>query len=302
MRNLSIDILKIVLAFFVVFLHMHLFQDTRPVLGFVLVNGAFRMAVPTFLIITGYYFYYVDNTQKLKKWLVRTFLLYLIWSLVYIPFWKKEDVFINILFGYHHLWYLIGTFFSAIILFLIRKKPVRFMLALIVLLFCIGYALQTIGNLHYLGGQKDKLINLYPSYRNFLLVCFPFLTIGYLINKLNLDMRYRPSLITVIALTGLVISESFFNFIMISPTENIDLLFSLLLACPLVFIYCKNVSVMIDTKILASLSTAIYVIHPLIMKWTLGLYYPFEMLIFVITLLTASFILVLANRKLKYLL
>ncbi|MFP7657401.1 acyltransferase family protein [Chryseobacterium proteolyticum] len=113
MRNLSIDILKIVLAFFVVFLHMHLFQDTRPVLGFVLVNGVFRMAVPTFLIITGYYFYYVDNTQKLKKWLIRTFLLYLIWSLVYIPFWKKEDIFINILFGYHHLWYLIGTFFFS---------------------------------------------------------------------------------------------------------------------------------------------------------------------------------------------
>ncbi|ASW74259.1 acyltransferase [Chryseobacterium piperi] len=302
MRNLSIDILKIILAFFVVFLHMHVFRDSHRVLSFVLVNGVFRMAVPAFLIITGYYFYYVDTTDKLKKWLIRTFLLYLIWSLVYIPFWKEEDTLMNILFGYHHLWYLIGTFFSGIILFLIRKRSVRVLSILVILFFSLGYGLQTLGNLHYFKDQTDLIINLFPSYRNFLFVCFPFLTIGYLINRLNLDMKYRPSLMVIMAVTGLVILESFFNYTIINPDESIDLLFSLIFACPLLFIYCKNLSIMIDSKILASLSTAIYLVHPLLMKWVLGKYFPFETIIFFILLLVSSFILVFANRKLKYLL
>lgn len=302
MRNLSIDILKIILAFFVVFLHMHLLRDSYPELSFVLVNGVFRMAVPTFLIITGYYFYYVDNTDKLKKWLVRTFSLYVIWSIVYLPFWKEEDTWMNILFGYHHLWYLIGTFFSGIILFFIRKKSVSLLVTLILLLSSLGYGMQTLGNLHYFKNETDSIINLFPSYRNFLLVCFPFLTIGYLINRLNLDTKYKPSLITVLAVVGLVVLESFLNYKMISPNENIDLLFSLLIACPLVFMYCKNISVMVDTKILASLSTAIYLVHPLLMKWILGRYLPYETIIFIILLLVSSFILVFLNRKLKYLL
>lgn len=302
MRNLSIDILKIILAFFVVFLHMHILRGSYPVMSFVLVNGIFRMAVPVFLIITGYYFYYVDDKDKLKKWLIRIFLLYLIWSVVYIPFWKEEDTWMNIIFGYHHLWYLIGTFFSGIILFFVRKKSVKLLVFLIVLLFSLGYGIQTLGNLHYFKNETDSIINLFPLYRNFLLVCFPFLTIGYLINKLNLDMRYRPSLIVVVAVMGLVVGESFFNYKMISPNENIDLLFSLLIACPLVFIYCKNISVMVNTKILASLSTAIYLVHPLLMKLILDRYIPFEMLLFMLLLLAISFILVLINRKLKYLL
>jgi hypothetical protein len=302
MRNLSIDILKIILAFFVVFLHMHLLRDSHPELSFVLVNGVFRMAVPAFLIITGYYFYYVDNTDKLKKWLIRTFLLYFIWSLVYVPFWKEGDALMNIVFGYHHLWYLIGTFFSGIVLFFIRKKSVSLLVSLVVLLFTLGYATQTLGNLHYFKDQTDSIINLFPSYRNFLLVCFPFLTIGYMINKLNLDMKYKPSLITIIGVTGLVALEAFLNYKMVSPTENIDLLFSLLIACPLIFIYCKNRSFMVNTKILASLSTAIYLVHPLLMKWILDRYMPFEMLIFITLLLMSSFILVFLNRKLKYLL
>lgn len=302
MRNLSIDILKIILAFFVVFLHMHLLRDSHPELSFVLVNGIFRMAVPAFLIITGYYFYYVDNIDKLKKWLIRTFLLYFIWSLVYVPFWKEGDALMNIVFGYHHLWYLIGTFFSGIILFFIRKKSVNLLVSLVILLFTLGYAIQTLGNLHCFKDQTDSIINLFPSYRNFLLVCFPFLTIGYLINKLNLDMKYKPSLITIIGVTGLVALEAFLNYKMVSPTENIDLLFSLLIACPLIFIYCKNRSVMVNTKILASLSTAIYLVHPLLMKWILDRYMPFEMLIFITLLLISGFILVFLNRKLKYLL
>ncbi|WP_363315977.1 acyltransferase family protein, partial [Chryseobacterium sp.] len=142
MRSLSIDILKIILSFFVVFLHMHVLRDSYPSLSYVLVNGLFRIAVPVFLIITGYYFFYIDTRDKLRKWLIRIFLLYAIWTVVYIPFWKDDRYVLNILFGYHHLWYLIGTFFSGIILFNFRKKSACTLFIAILILFCIGYSLQ----------------------------------------------------------------------------------------------------------------------------------------------------------------
>lgn len=305
MRSLSIDVLKIILAFFVVFLHMHLLRDEYPSLSYVLVNGLFRIGVPVFLIITGYYFYYVDTFDKLKKWSLRTFLLYSIWSIIYIPLWKEGMVFTNIFFGYHHLWYLIGTLFAGILLFVLRKKSTSVLVATILVLFGIGYTIQLLGNLHYFTGELDSTLNLYPSYRNFLFVCFPFLGIGFLIKKLNIDVKQNPSLPLVLGSIALVIFEAFLNYklIHLNQKESIDLLISLLIACPLVFLYCKNLPFKTDSKILASLSTAIYLVHPLIMNWIFDLYLPsFEFVIFIIVLLIVSLILVFVNRKVKYLL
>jgi hypothetical protein len=132
MRSLSIDILKIILAAFVVCLHIHIFRDSFPSVSYVLVNGFFRIGVPVFLIISGYFFFFIDDISRLKKWSVRILLLYIIWSAVYFPFWKEDDNYIlNILFGYHHLWYLIGTFFAGLLLFTVRKIPVKMLAGLI---------------------------------------------------------------------------------------------------------------------------------------------------------------------------
>ncbi|WP_419868274.1 acyltransferase family protein [Chryseobacterium sp. CT-SW4] len=305
MRSLSIDILKIILSFFVVFLHMHVLRDTYPSLSYVLVNGLFRIAVPVFLIITGYYFFYIDTKDKLRKWLIRIFILYAIWTLIYIPFWKDDQYILNVLFGYHHLWYLIGTFFAGIILYIFRKQPVRTLSAAIFILFCIGYALQFLGSIHYFKGELDIVLNTYPSYRNFLFVCFPFLGIGFLLKKQNIETRFSPSRVVVILSVILVMGEAYFNYkiLGLNTKESIDLLFSLLIACPVVFLYCKHIVVPTDSKILASISTAIYLVHPLIMIWifdlNLGMW---EDVVFILSLLAVSFLLVAINRKIKYLL
>ncbi|EJL72993.1 acyltransferase family protein [Chryseobacterium populi] len=305
-RSLSIDVLKIILAFFVVFLHMHLLRDSYPKLSYVLVNGLFRIGVPVFLIITGYYFYHIDTAGKLKKWLVRLFLLYALWSVIYIPFWKDDDSWIlNVIFGYHHLWYLIGTFFAGIILFFLRKKSTVTLAAMSLILFCCGYGIQLLGNLHPFPGKADSTLNAYPLYRNFLFVCFPFLSIGFLIKKLNTEVKLKPSLFQVLLVTGLVIFEAFCNyqFIGLNKKDSIDLLFSLMIACPLVFLYGKSKVLLSDSKILANLSTAIYLVHPLLMKLMLGRHFSaYETAVFIVVLLIVSILLVYANRKIKYLL
>lgn len=304
-RNLTIDVLKIVLAFFVVFLHMNFLKETLPTLSYVFVNGMFRIAVPVFLVITGFYFFHIDDIRKLKKWLFRTFILYAIWMLLYISYWKDSDqIFLTIIFGYHHLWYLIGTFFSGILLYFLRKKSSGILVFLAVTLFLTGYCVQVLGNLHYLDKEQDAVLNMYLLYRNFLFVCFPFLTIGFLINKHKIDLsRYNNSYLLLIAVILFVFGEAFFNYYWVS-SENTDILFSLLFACPLVFLYFKNIYIKTSSKILANLSTAIYVVHPMIMKSTFytEMQSSFKVLIFLAILIPVSFVLVYLNNKLKYLL
>lgn len=303
-RNLSIDVLKIILAFFVVFLHMNFLKETYPVLSYILVNGLFRIAVPVFLVITGFYFFHIDSAKKLKKWLFRTFLLYAIWMLIYVSYWKdNEQIWLTIIFGYHHLWYLIGTFFSGFLLYFLRNQNSRWLLVLAIFLFLFGYVVQVSGNLHYLNTESDSLLNDYLLYRNFLFVCFPFLTIGFLINKHRIDIStYKnSSLLVILSILG-VIAEAFFNYNYIS-SESTDILFSLIFASPLLFLYCQKIYIKTTSKVLASLSTAIYVVHPLIMK---SEFYKeiqsFKILIFLAILIPVSFGLVYLNRKLKYLL
>ena len=303
-RNLSIDVLKIILAFFVVFLHMNFLKETYPLLSYILVNGLFRIAVPVFLVITGFYFFHIDTTKKLRKWLFRTFLLYAIWMLIYISYWKDNDeILLTIVFGYHHLWYLIGTFFSGLVLYLLRNQSSRLLLGLAIFLFFLGYMVQVLGNLHYLNAESDSLLNDYLLYRNFLFVCFPFLTIGFLINKHKIDIStYKhSSLLVIVSILG-VIAEAFFNYKYIS-NESTDILFSLIFASPLLFLYCQKIYIKTTSKILASFSTAIYVVHPLIMKSD---FYKeiesFKILIFLAILIPLSLALVYLNKKLKYLL
>lgn len=303
-RNLSIDVLKVILALFVVFLHMNFLKETYPTLSYILVNGLFRIAVPVFLVITGFYFFHIDNKVKLKKWLFRTFLLYAIWMLIYISYWKdNEQIWLTVIFGYHHLWYLIGTFFSGIILYFLRNQSLRLLIALVVGFFLLGYGVQVLGNLHYFKNENDSVLNLYLLYRNFLFVCFPFLTIGFLINKHKVDLsEYKNSSPLVILSVLCVVAEAFFNYKNIS-SESTDILFSLIFASPLLFLYCQKIYVKTTSKILASFSTAIYVVHPLIMKSD---FYKdiesFKIIIFLAILIPVSFGLVYLNKKLKYLL
>lgn len=304
-RNLSVDILKIILALFVVFLHMNFLKESHPLTSFLLVNGLFRIGVPVFLVITGFYFLHIDTVPKLRKWLFRTFLLYAIWMLIYYSHWKdEENLFLTVIFGYHHLWYLIGTFFSGIILFLLRNLSAAKLFTIALFLFLCGFAVQVLGNMHYFKADSDVLLNDYLLYRNFLFVCFPFLTIGFLLHKLDLNLnQFKFSFPLLIFSVLLVIAEAWFDYENISA-ESTDILLSLFIASPLVFLYAQKIYVKTQSKILANLSTAIYVVHPLIMKsdFYKDLQSDFKILIFLLILIPVSFGLVFLNRKLKYLL
>lgn len=307
MRNLSIDYLKVALALSVVLLHLNFLRVDLPELGFILVNGVFRLAVPLFLIITGYYFTQITTLGKFKSWFFRILILYVIWMIFYLPYWFNPNdllrTLLDIPIGYFVLWYLAGVIIGGSLLFFCRNMDSRYLLILAVFLYLVGYLLQQIGNLHVFTGIVDKLLNWYPISRNFLFNCFPLLAIGFVIKNKDLDLKINISLGMVLFSIFLVIWESYMNYRFISVDESLDHLLTILIVAPIIFIYVKNIKIMGNNKNLALFSTAIFLIHPFFINVQSILSIEISKALFVlISSLIAGWILVLLNKKLKYLL
>ncbi|WP_338151562.1 acyltransferase family protein [Acinetobacter proteolyticus] len=309
-RNVAIDILKLCLSFLVVMLHCHLFQDINQSVSYLMVNGICRIAVPVFLVITGYYFFYINDFSKLMKWSKRLLILYLIWMILYSSFWfsysSLTENIKSLFWGYFVLWYLIGTFFGGLLVYWIRNYSLAFQISLAALCFVTGYTIQTIGNLHVFPRETDHFLNEFRNYRNFLMMCFPFIMIGFCINKYKIDRKIKINLYIILSLFLLLIFESFVHYYFISHNESLDLLVTLFLIAPAILIFILKQDVHSRSKNIATLSTAIYLIHPMIMFEFSKRFDANNTIVFTTLVLFASitlgYLLTLLNKRVKYLL
>ncbi|MCH7315773.1 acyltransferase family protein [Acinetobacter sp. ANC 3882] len=309
-RNVALDILKLCLSFFVVILHCHLFLDINSLLYFVIVNGICRIAVPIFLVVSGYYFFYISNLKKLIKWSKRLLTLYLVWMLLYSSFWLSFSSFAdnvtNLLFGYFVLWYLIGTFFAGLLVYWFKNHSFIFQLSLVLICFLIGYTMQTVGNLHLFSREIDNYLNDFKSYRNFFMMCFPFMMIGFWINKYKIERKVNINIYLILFLFLLLIFESFIHYYFISHKESLDLLVMLLLIAPAILIFTLKQNVESHGKNIATLSTSIYLIHPMVMFELAKKFDANNTIVFTLYVLFASiilgYLLTLLNKRVKYLL
>ncbi|MEF9956853.1 MAG: acyltransferase family protein [Acinetobacter sp.] len=309
-RNVALDILKLGLSFIVVMLHCQLFKNIDDTLYHITVNGVFRVAVPVFLVITGYYFFLIDDLNKLLQWLKRILILYLIWMSFYISFWWSTTSVVenikSLFWGYFVIWYLVGTLFSGLILYFFRKQRSTIQFVAALLTFLTGYTIQTLGNLHIFHGGMDSFLNETRNYRNFLLMCFPFMMLGFLINKHKLENKINIKISGIIFLLVLLIVESLINYYFVNKKESLDIIFSLFLVAPAIFIYTVNKKFYTRTKSLGTLSTGIYLIHPIIMFELAKKLNESNTISFTAFVLLLSvflgYLLTLVNKKLKYLL
>jgi len=274
-RNAGTDGLKIALAMMVVALHASLFTETAEYLNYIFVNGLLRIAVPTFFIINGFYFYpLIARNRSFSNWAKRLAVLYGIWMLLYLPFywpvhWELARDQIGLLeklvFGYHHLWYLVGTLGAGAVLYLLRRRSDKQMLICAVALFLVGYILQALGNYAPIEeGVAGYLLNSGWIFRNFLFFGFPLFAIGYLIAKHRLHKlpRRDPQLLCAIfASVLLLIAESSVHYFLHPAKAGVDMYLSLLVLCPLLFLFFHSRSARLNTDFLSKLSTAIYLTH-----------------------------------------
>ncbi len=203
----GLDWFRIICAILVIAIH------TSPLLcfgvlpDFILTRIVARIAVPFFLMVTGF-FLLQDlqwNTDCRKRWqrqLGRLGKLYCIASLLYVPimiysgYFGKDfsllillkDMFINGTF--YHLWYLPASILGlAMVGWLLQRGKEKLLLFLSVILYGIGL----LGDSYYgivelipwLKTIYDGIFSISAYTRNGLFYVPIFLTLGYLFNKRN---------------------------------------------------------------------------------------------------------------------
>lgn len=272
-RNISLDLLKLAMAAMVVGLHGGFLEEEAPTLSHFLTEGAFRVAVPTFFVVNGFYLERQIATKGVD-WFARIAKIFVIWTMVYSIFWFDfENMSLrvrlrDVIPGYYHLWYLTSLLGGALTFLLLRRicQSNAAMLLAVVAMFAVGVIIQYAGNWHLAPNEWwDQKLNSTLAYRNFLFFGFPFLAIGALIARLEpgLDgIGGRLRFLMPLAFIALA-AEWAINFHFNEPAE-FDLYASLLVVAPLLFLVARRSNFTGTSKTLALVAICIYLLHPMI--------------------------------------
>ncbi|WP_420571711.1 acyltransferase family protein [Kordia sp.] len=316
-RNILLDILKVIAALFVIGTHCNFLIEYSEVAFQTITNGIFRIAVPFFFCVNGFFLYSVFKNDRIHIWFKRVGILYLIWMLIYAYFWTYLQEFnlikviLTFIFGFNHLWYLAALLLGGLTLYKLRNASNKILIIGTFILFIIGIVIQYVGQLHVFSEQSivDKLINYPPLHRNFLLFALPLLSIGYVIKRTNIHTKLSKSFVKKLLIISLMllIAENLITYYFVTGEAVLNTYLSYLFLAPALLIaaFTFKTTSKLNSKLLSSYSIALYLIHPLILVL---IYHFFTLDSIILTLVTfllaaiASYLLILLNRKFKYIL
>lgn len=257
-RSISLDLLKILLSALVICIHLYPLFDKDSVAGWYIVNGFVRIAVPIFLLINGYFLSSkIEDAKAVRQYLSHLLIVYLVWSAFYAQYyiqWETpSNIIINLLAGYHHLWYLPALMIGIVMLYATRKLKLKdSQIASIALgLYILGYIL---------GLQHTSILMT----RNGVFYGFMFIVIGYLIKKYEFYQKLKTwhlLSLSVICCVLLLAETTIYYKIEVA----MDIFLTTLVASPVLFMlalkYPCNVRANTFTDYLGYLPTGIYYIH-----------------------------------------
>ncbi|ODM42347.1 acyltransferase family protein [Cereibacter johrii] len=273
LRNLSLDALKIVMAVMVVGLHAGFLRDLHPMASDFFTNCLFRIAVPTFLVINGYYLER-QLDRGLRVWARRGALLYGIWMALYAPLWLPGALKVPafgrevLVFGYYHLWYLLALLLAGLLVAALRPLGERVLAGIALLAFACGVGIQYAGNFHLFEPPLDDLLNRVQSYRNFLFMGFPFLVAGVLIARHEERLARFGTPAVLAAASALLLAEWGANMVWNREDPVFEIFASLALVCPALFLTVKNRRLMGRSRDFGQFATALYLVHIAVLHFT----------------------------------
>jgi hypothetical protein len=302
-RNLQLDYLKLILSILVITIHIPV--SSNYTLNFFTGSGLARIAVPLFLIINGYYLN-LDDVNKFKKLIQRLAILYIVWMLIYLPFYINEsDLYFKVIKGYFHLWYLIGLFGAAILMFALKKLKLSNKSILIIglFIFLLGWTIQLLRAFDF--QLPVDLLSRDGGTRNFFFFSFPFVAIGYSLKSMkfsNLILQKLPLFLSLSFI--LLISETLFYYILKSNYGQ-DFFLSTLLISPLLFLAFKDKpKVEVDDDFFSKIFITIYLLHPLVIFLLASIFPNMEntmrFILVVFFTITFSINIIQLNRKMKF--
>lgn len=316
-RNILLDIFKIIAAIFIIAIHCGFFFEYNKIVYHLLCDGFFKIAIPFFFCVNGFFLFDVFENHSIKIWAKRIGILYLIWMLIFVYFWgipaleNPIKIIPIILFGFNHLWYLAALLLGGLLLYSLRRLSNTTLIISAIILFITALLIQYLGVFHVFAAQPilDKLMNYPPLHRNFLLYALPFLSIGYVIRRMNLHTKLNKQKITMLLLISVsfLIVDNLINLNYLKPEILLNINFSFLFLGPILLLasFSFKVTSTINSKLLSSCSIALYLVHPLIIILITSFFkLDSTSLTFVTIILSGivSYFLILLNNKLKYIL
>jgi|GEM_PF-901130 len=230
----SLDVLKLVIACGVVWAHAMLMTNHVSVPAYLIGQGLARTVVPTFAVVSGFFFYSTLRRDKAEDWLLRLLVFYLFWTAVYLPLWWPNPPTVmafveGLVFGTMHLWYMAALLVALTLLKVIVKRSPspdvarRRLLWTAIPAMLAGTAIQS----------TDFFTTAHlplNAYRNGLFYEYPFAVFGYLVaervRRDGLDSLPSARLLWLV-LAGLValrlgeawLSMAFYGVNIVAPPE-----------------------------------------------------------------------------------
>lgn len=301
----------------VVLLHCSYLGEINPYLNYLTVNGLFRIAVPLFLMINGYYFFTAQEKGNSSAWLKKIFIIYLAWTTIYSYFWLRpiawnidfaEKFAHEVFFGFFHLWYLPAMMLAAGLTIAVRNIDAKYTLPAVIVLFAAGVFLQYFANYYESTNTLASLVRRsQQTYRNFIFFAFPFFFIGFMLKKFDITQKISTRYVAWIALLGTVslVLEAHVNYISLAHNYSFDNLISLIIVCPAIFLLFLRRTVVGNSKSISMYSTAIYFTHiafVVVLSKRIGIHGLKLTLAVLILSVFASYFVIKFNKKFRYLL
>ena len=274
-RNMSLDVLKLIASYVVVFIHFKFSGLTGDI-----VDALARFAVPVFFMVSGY-FAYSNSTEKIISKMKNIIKIYFWGAVIYICFygiltlydigikgamWYGISYFnpvivvkfivFNVPRSSEHLWFLVALIYVYGLHYFIAKWKIKESIYL-----WIGVVLLAIHLLLGVGLSSIGIVIPICVIRNFLFMGYPFYCIGMLIRKnedlVHKKITYKRAMILI--LIGVI--ETVISYFISGKNE----LFvgSVLVAVSLLVISLKAKDIQINelVSMVARTSSGIYLIH-----------------------------------------
>lgn len=270
-RNHTIDFLKLFFSFAIIAVHIHLFQDINTPLYRILTQSLFRVGVPFYFTVSGYYFAgRLNDDQKVRSYIRRLLKIYLIF--------EAADILLSLLAGFSYppgiivlrflttglnriYWYLISLILTCVLL----RKPWQkgYTVSLMILGFLLYLFAMTFDSFSFLpaGGWLDRLKDLHAFLWVWPQAGFNesvlFLSLGVFLKQKNIQIR-NPYLLLVLSMF-LLIGEGW--FCQAHGAADANCYFSLIPCSAFLFLTTLKHPQILSVPHSADLSLYIYMVH-----------------------------------------
>lgn len=284
-KNSTIELLRFIMSILVISIHTHLFRDTFPTLFYLIPQGIARVAVPFFLVTTGYFFYErIQANSSYKSFLLKYFTLWIVFTIIELLIAGKfyysqlnntflfvqRVVMVGLGDAYWYLWTVPVTMLMLIPFW--KKEKVFFTLIVGLILFLLSMVNDSYSFL-FDGTYIQKIVKLHEKIFIWTGAGFVstilFLSIGACLNKYQyllddfIENKGTLIIISAVASTMLLLIEAEITCKM-KCNDGMSKI-SLLFITPLLFIIAlKYKSDNPFFNYLGSLSLYMYVFHPIV--------------------------------------